>query len=298
LREELNMKEENTKTPDSGILYVVSTPIGNREDMTLRALRILKSVDLIASEGVKHTSGLCRHFGIKTKLIRYNQHNQQEKGPQLLKKLKSGSDIALVTNAGTPGISDPGGALIRQAMEEDIKVSPIPGPSAFLAALSVSGLRTTERVLFLGFLPNRSGKRRKELENLKSEQATMVFFESPHRVQAMLRDLKDILGDREIVVSRELTKMFEEVKRGSISRILSHLTSKEIRGEFTLVVAGKDKDTDDDLLNQETRDTIEEWLRQKDMSVREIALMLSEKERLPYRKLYKECLSMKKGMEW
>lgn len=291
------MNEENRKPPDSaGTLYVVSTPIGNREDMTLRAWRILKNVDLIAAEGVKHTSGLCRHFGIKTKLTRYNQHNQQAKGPQLLKKLKSGSNIALVTNAGTPGVSDPGGVLIRQAMEEDIKVSPIPGPSALLAALSVSGLRTTERVLFLGFLPNRPGKRRKELENLKSEQATMVFFESPHRVQAMLRDLKDILGDREIVISRELTKKFEEVKRGLISSILNQLHSKEIRGEFTLVVAGKDKDTDEDSLNQETRDIIEEWLRQKDMSVREIALQLSEKEGLPYRRLYKECLSMKKNL--
>jgi 16S rRNA (cytidine1402-2'-O)-methyltransferase len=292
------MKEENTKPSDSGTLYVVSTPIGNREDMTLRALRILKSVDLIAAEGVKHTRGLCRHFDIKTKLTRYNQHNQQTKGPQLLKKLKSGFDIALVTNAGTPGISDPGGMLIHQAMEEGIKVSPIPGPSALLAALSVSGLRTTERVLFLGFLPNRPGKRRKELENLESEQATMVFFESPHRVQAMLRDLKNILGDREIVVLRELTKKFEEVKRGSISRVLSQLASKEIRGEFTLVVAGKDKGTEESSLNQEIRDTMEARLRQKDMSVREIALYLSEREGLPYRRLYKECLSMKRGMEW
>ena len=255
-------------------------------------------MDLIAAEGVKHTSGLCRHFDIKTKLTRYNQHNQQVKGPQLLKKLKSGSDIALVTNAGTPGVSDPGGALIHQAMEEDIKVSPIPGPSALLAALSVSGLRTTERVLFLGFLPNRPGKRRKELEDLKSEQATMVFFESPHRIQAMLRDLKEILGDREIVVLRELTKKFEEVKHGPISRVLNQLASKEIRGEFTLVVAGKDKGTDEETLNQEIRDTIEECLRQKDMSVREIALELSEKEGLPYRRLYKECLSMKRDMGW
>ena len=290
------MKEDKNKPPESGTLYVVSTPIGNREDMTLRALRILRSVDLIAAEGVKHTSGLCRHFDIKTKLTRYNQHNQQTKGPQLLKKLKSGSDIALVTNAGTPGVSDPGGALIHQAMEQDIKVSPIPGPSALLAALSVSGLRTTEKILFLGFLPNRPGKRRKELKNLESEQATMVFFESPHRIQDMLMDLRDILGDREIVLSRELTKKFEEVKRGSTSTVLSQLSSKEVRGEFTLVVAGKDKGTDESSLNQEIRDTIEDWLRRKDMSVREIALQLSEKEGLPYRRLYKECLSMKKNL--
>ncbi len=292
------MNEEKKMPSDSGTLYVVSTPIGNREDITLRALRILKSVDLIAAEGVKHTSGLCRHFGIRTKLTSYNQHNQQTKGPQLLKRMKSGADIALVTNAGTPGVSDPGGMLIRQALEQEIKVSPIPGPSALLAALSVSGLRTTERVLFLGFLPNRSGKRRKELENLKSEQARMVFFESPHRVEAMLRDLKEILGDREIVVLRELTKKFEEVRQGKMSRILRQLASKEIRGEFTLVVAGKDKARDERSLNQEILNTIEEWLREKEMSVREIALQLSEKEGLPYRRLYKECLSMKKNMGW
>ena len=146
----------------------------------------------------------------------------------------------------------------------------------------------------MGFLPNRAGKRRTELKTLASEQATMVFFESPHRVQAMLRDLKEILGDREIVVLRELTKKFEEVKRGPISKILNQFASKEIRGEFTLVVAGKDKDTDQSSLEQEIRNTIEEWLRKEEMSVREIALQLSEKEGLPYRKLYKECLSMKK----
>jgi 16S rRNA (cytidine1402-2'-O)-methyltransferase len=284
--------------PDSGTLYVVSTPIGNLEDITLRALRILKSVDLIAAEGVKHFSGLCRHFGIKTKVTRYNQHNQKTKGPQLLKRLKSGADIALVTNAGTPGVSDPGGVLIRQAMQEDVKVSPVPGPSALLAALSVSALRTTERILFLGFLSNRAGQRRKELETLESEQATMVFFESPRRIKAMLKDLQDILGDREIVVLRELTKKFEEVKRGSVSSLLRQLASKEIRGEFTLVVTGKHNGKDEDLLSRKTRNTIENQLKQKDMSLRQIALQLSEEEGLSYRRIYKECLSIKKGMGW
>lgn len=298
LGEEEEMRDKRTKPPDSGTLYVVATPIGNLEDITLRALRILKSVDLIAAEGVKHFSGLCRHFGIKTKVTRYNQHNQKTKGPQLLKRLKSGVDIALVTNAGTPGVSDPGGVLIRQAMEQDVKVSPVPGPSALLAALSVSALRTTERILFLGFLPKRAGQRRKELENLESERATMVFFESPHRIQAMLKDLQDILGDREIVVLRELTKKFEEVKRGSVSSVLRQLASKEIRGEFTLVVAGKGKSKDEDLLSLEIRNSIEKRLKQKDMSLREIALQLSEEEGLPYRRLYKECLSIKKGMGW
>ena len=296
LIEEAEMRDKRTRPHDSGILYVVSTPIGNLEDITLRALRILKSVDLIAAEGVRHFSGLCRHFGIKTKVTSYNQHNQKTKGPQLLKRLKSGANIALVTNAGTPGVSDPGGVLIRQAMEEDVKVSPVPGPSALLAALSVSALPTTERVLFLGFLPNRAGQRRKQLESLESEQAFMVIFESPHRIQAMLKDVQDILGDREIVVLRELTKKFEEVKRGSVSSVLRQLASKEIKGEFTLVVAGKGKGKDENLLSLETRNTIEKWLKQKDMSLREIALQLSEEEGLPYRRLYKECLSIKKGM--
>jgi 16S rRNA (cytidine1402-2'-O)-methyltransferase len=285
-------KIQNSK---SGILYVVSTPIGNLEDITLRALRILKDVDLIAAESVTHSRKLCQNYSIKTKLISYNQHNQRRKGPELVKRLKSGLDVALVTNAGTPGVSDPGALLINQAVEEGIKVSPIPGPSAATAALAVSGLRT-ERFLFWGFLPNRSSKRRKELKELVSEQRTMVFFEAPHRLQATLRDLKDILGDRQVVLLREMTKVYEEIMRGAASAILKQLDPEKIRGEFTLVVPGREKPVREASLDRETRRMIEKLLKENNMSIKDMATRISEKKGFPYRRLYKECLSIKRAL--
>ena len=274
---------------------MVSTPIGNLEDITLRGLRILKEVDLIAAEGVRHSRKLCQNHGIKTKLISYNQHNQRRRGPELIRRLKSGLDVALVTNAGTPGVSDPGAILINQAVEEGIKVSPIPGPSAVISALSVSGLRA-ERFLFLGFLSHRSSKRRKELKNLISEQRTMVFFEAPHRVQAMLMDLKDILGDRQIVLLREMTKVYEEIKRGAASAILKQLDPEKIRGEFTLVVSGREKAVREASLDRETRRMIEKLLKENNMSIKDMATRLSDKKGLSYRRLYKECLAMKRAI--
>jgi len=230
-------KTNNSEIQNYGTLYIVSTPIGNLEDITLRALKILKSVDLIAAENVKHSKGLCRHYDIQTRLTSYHQHNRNTRGPELIRKLKSGFDIALVTNAGTPAVSDPGGLLINQVLEHNINVSPIPGPCAVVAALSVSGLRV-DRFLFIGFLSNKPSRRRKELRNLISEPRTMVFFEGPHRIKAMLMDIKEILGDRQIVVLRELTKMYEEIKRGLVGSILEKLDESKIRGEFTLVVEG------------------------------------------------------------
>lgn len=280
----------------AGTLYVVSTPLGNLEDITLRALKVLKDADLIAAEGVQHTRALCRHYGIKSRLIGYNQHNRKVRTPDLLGRLKSGSDIALVTNAGTPGVSDPGAFLIRRALDENIRVSPVPGPSAVTAALSVSGLRG-DNFLFLGFLANRSGKRRRELEALSSESRTMVFFEAPHRLQSMLTDLLDILGDRQIVLLRELTKMFEEVKQGSVSSVLKALQGATVRGEFTVVVAGKEKEKRDHSLDEHTQRRVEKLLKEQRMGVKEIARRLSEETGLVYRDLYKVCLSVKRSME-
>jgi len=289
-----NRKSE-IENPKSGILYVVSTPIGNLEDITLRALRILKEVDLIAAESVNHSRKLCQSHSIKTRLISYNQHNHRRKGPQLIKSLKSGIDVALVTNAGTPGVSDPGALLINQAVEDGIRVSPIPGPSAVISALSVSGLRS-ERFLFLGFLSHRSSKRRRELKDLISEQRTMVFFEAPHRLQAMLMDLKDILGDRQIVLLREMTKVFEEIKRGLAADVLKQLQPQNIRGEFTLVVAGCEKNMEEGLIDRETRREIEKLLKENNMSIKDVANRISEEKGLTYRRLYKECLSIKRGV--
>lgn len=292
---------ENSTTTDrririrnSGTLYAVSTPIGNLEDITLRALRVLKDVDIIAAENVAHTRGLCKHYGIKSRLTSYNQHNRYTKTPELIKRLKSGCDLALVTGAGTPGISDPGVHLINRAVEEGIKVTPIPGPSALAAALSISGLGT-EQFIFLGFLSNKAGKRRKELKKLISEARTMVFFEAPHRIMGMLSDLKEMLGDRRMVMLREMTKVFEEIKRGTVSDILQHLAKDtKIRGEFTLVVEGSRGEEKPQPLAQETLSRIDKLLAQTTLSTRDIAHLISREQGLAYRQIYKECLVRKR----
>lgn len=276
-----------------GTLYVVATPIGNLEDITLRALRILENVDVIAAENVAHTKGLCEHYGMRKRVTRYHQHNQRSKSFELFKELKSGKDVALVTDAGTPGISDPGAFLIGRAVKEKIKVVPIPGASAVIAALSVSGL-ATDSFTFLGFLPNKAGKRKKELKKLVSESRTMVFFEAPHRLKALLTDLMDILGDREMVMIREMTKVFEEIKRRPVSAVLEYLTPDKIRGEFTLVVAGSEEERADEP-DMKVVKRIEEMLAEK-MSVKDIARVLSTKEGFTYRQIYKQCLARKKAL--
>jgi 16S rRNA (cytidine1402-2'-O)-methyltransferase len=220
---------------NQGKIYVVSTPIGNLEDITLRALRALREVGLIAAESREHTMKLCRYYDIATPITSYNSRNQHLKGRALLEKVKSGLDIALVSDAGTPGLSDPGFRLIREAIEANITLVPVPGVSACLTALSISGLPT---FVFIGFLSNKKGRRRRQLEGLRSERRTLVFFESPHRLVEMLRDVHEILGDREIALAKEMTKVFEDVKRGSVSKVLSCVEDGEIRGEYTVIVEG------------------------------------------------------------
>jgi len=275
-----------------GILYVVSTPIGNLEDVTLRALKTLKSVDLIAAENVSHTKHLCERYGAKTALTSYNQNNQNTKTEQLITRLKSGLDLALVTDAGTPGISDPGVRLINRAAEEGIRVVPVPGPSAVVAALSVSGL-PTDRFLFLGFLSNKPGKRKKELKSLASETHTMVFYEAPHRIQAMLSDLKEIFGERRMVMLREMTKVFEEVQRGAPGDILTSLAPERIRGEFTLVVAGSESKETFRGLSKEASNRMGELIMTNRMSIKDIADQISREEGVSYRQAYKACLDKK-----
>jgi len=221
-----------------GNIYIVSTPIGNLEDITLRALRILKEVALIAAETREHTRKLCTRHNIQTPITSYNSHNQHYKGRILLDKVKSGLDIALVSDAGTPGLSDPGSRLVREAIDANIALVPVPGVSASLTALSISGL-STDRFIFVGFLSNKKGRRRKELENLRFEGRTMVFFESPHRLVKMLTDMYEILGDRNIALAKEMTKVFEEVKRAPVSEVLLLLKDEKIRGEYTIIVEGR-----------------------------------------------------------
>jgi len=279
---------------EPGTLYVVSTPLGNLEDITLRALRVLKEADLIAAETVEHTKNLCRHYGIATKLTGFSQHNQRTKGPVLIAELKSGRSVALVTNAGTPAVSDPGVFLVASALKQGIRVCPVPGPSAVTAALSASGMRA-ETFLFCGFLPPRSGKRKKELEPLKSLPCTLVFFEAPHRLKEMLEDLREVLGDRSMVLHKEMTKLFEGSVEGSVSSVLNRLSEEETRGEYTLVVAGCEKKQKAESRDEEIREKMARLLSAGAASLKDIAQKIASETGVEYRKAYKTCLVVKQG---
>jgi len=231
-------EKRSTLVPARGTLYIVSTPIGNLEDITLRALRILKEADLIAAEDTRHTSYLLKHYGIHASLTSYFEGNELKKKEFILSKLKQGSRIALVSKAGTPGISDPGFRLIQLAIENQIPVVPIPGPSALISALSVAGL-PTDAFLFKGFLPHKSKKRKDLLKQLGEVRETLIFYESPHRLSETLKDILETLGDREMVLTRELTKVYEEVLRGRVSEIQSQIGERKLKGEMTLVISGK-----------------------------------------------------------
>jgi len=289
------MKKKNSdKTPREdrpGTLYVVATPIGNLEDITLRALRILKGVSLIAAENTDHTRRLCGHYGIRTRLSSYNQHNSASKGTKLLDVLKAGADIALVTSAGTPTVSDPGSMLVDMAHEQGITVSPIPGPSAAIAALSASGFKV-DRFVFMGFLPNRGGKRRKYIRGLLNEQRTIILYEAPHRVVGLLNDLREILGDRRVAVLRELTKVYEEVKRGYITDILMEMAPERVKGEYTIIIPGSERD--DEGTDATLKERIGELLQDRKMGAREIATRLSGELGMNYRAVYRECLNVMK----
>ncbi len=220
---------------EKGKLYICPTPIGNLEDITLRVLNILKSVDLIAAEDTRHTIKLLNHYDIKKPLTSYHEHNKDNKGLDLIDKLRGGEDIALVSDAGMPGISDPGADIVKLCIENDIDVEVLPGASAIITALVVSGL-STEKFSFEGFLDKNKKKRRERLDQIISDDRTLVFYESPHRLMDTLKDIEDILGDRDMVVARELTKKYEETIRGKVSDIINHFKINHIRGEFVLIV--------------------------------------------------------------
>lgn len=221
-----------------GTLYIVSTPIGNLEDITLRALRILKEVDLIATEDTRHSLKLLTHYGISRPLISYWSEKEKVRSGEILERLHAGQSVALISDAGTPGISDPGALLIKMALSEGINVIPIPGPSALIAALSISGL-STEEFTFIGFLPYRKSQRQKILKDLSLEPRTLVFFEAPHRIIEALSDMEEIFAGRKAVVAKEISKIHEEVLRGSISEILKRLRESTIAGEYVIIVEGR-----------------------------------------------------------
>lgn len=220
-----------------GLLYIVSTPIGNLEDITLRALRMLKEVDLIAAEDTRHTRKLLTHYNISRPMISYWGAKEKVKSEEIINRLKEGMDIALVTDAGTPGISDPGAVVIRRAIEEGFEVIPIPGPSAFTAALSVSGL-DTKNFLFYGFLKPKKSQRISMLQSLKHYRETLIFYEAPHRILDSLQDMLDVLGDRQCCVCHEITKLNEEFYRGTLSDVIERLAEGTIAGEYVVVVEG------------------------------------------------------------
>ncbi len=222
----------------SGTLYVVATPIGNLKDITIRAVEILKEADLIAAEDTRHTKILTEHYGIKVPLTSYFEHNRITKGDHLIKLLKEGKNIALVSDAGTPGISDPGAHIIALAIKEGITVVGIPGPAAIILGLITSGM-PTDRFIFEGFLPNKSGARKNKLSEFKDEKRTVVFYESPHRILRALYDILEVFGDIRICVMRELTKKFEEVLRGKVSEIAVRFEKSKPKGEFLVVLNPK-----------------------------------------------------------
>jgi 16S rRNA (cytidine1402-2'-O)-methyltransferase len=241
----------------TGTLYLVATPIGNLEDITLRALGVLKGVDLIACEDTRHTRKLLSHYQITKPTISYHEHNERDRARELVARLDAGSDIALVSDAGTPLVSDPGFRLVRDAIERGIRVVPIPGPSAFVAALAASGLPADE-FTFAGFLPPRRSARRARLAGLAGLKSTLIFYEAPHRIRATLDDAREILGDRPSALARELTKLYEEFLRGSLSEIASSLEPGDVRGEMVLIVGPPL----DDNLSKPVRSSILEEIEQ------------------------------------
>jgi 16S rRNA (cytidine1402-2'-O)-methyltransferase len=218
-----------------GTLYIVATPIGNLEDITFRAVETLKKVDLIAAEDTRHTKILLDRYGIKTPTTSYFEYNKLQKTEYIIRLLKEGKSIALVSDAGTPGISDPGYTVIRSAINEKLNIVPIPGPSAFLTALTISG-KPTDKFVFEGFLSNKSTRRKNQLKKIKLEDRTVILYESPHRILKLLEDIIEIYGDVDIVLARELTKKFEEIRRGPVSSAVKHFKSEKPRGEFILIL--------------------------------------------------------------
>lgn len=222
----------------TGTLYVVATPIGNLKDMTFRAVETLKGADIIAAEDTRHTKILTAHYGITVPLTSYFEHNRITKGDYLMKMLKEGKNVALVSDAGTPGISDPGAHIIAEAIRNGINVAGIPGPTAMVLGLILSGF-PTDKFIFEGFLPNKSSARKKKLSELKEEKRTVVFYESPHRISKTLYDILEVLGDIRICVMRELTKKFEEILRGKTSEIAARFEKSGPKGEFLIVLNPK-----------------------------------------------------------
>lgn len=268
-----------------GTLYIVSTPIGNLEDITLRALRILKEVDVIAAEDTRHSAKLLNHYGISKPLISYWGEREKVKSEDMLRILHTGQSVALISDAGTPGISDPGAVLIEKAIESGIDVISIPGPSALVAAISISGLLIKE-FTFIGFLPPKTAQRQKTLTSIEMEQRTLIFYEAPHRIIETLDDMHEIFGDRKASVVKEITKLHEEVLRGNLSEIISMLDERTIAGEYVIIVEGKKKE---DISFEDALSEVRSLMK-KGVSRKEAAKRISAQYGLSKNELYDRSL--------
>ena len=273
-----------------GILYLVTTPIGNLEDMSPRGVRILREAVLIAAEDTRHTGTLLKYFEIQTPLTSYFEHNKLNKLDFILEKLSQG-DVALVSDAGTPAINDPGYELVKAALASNFDVRPVPGPSSSIAALTVSGL-PTDSFLYLGYLPSKANERRKALTQVNDQPHTLIFLESPHRIVDSLEDILSSLGDRQICVAREMTKMYEEYWRGQVSAAIEYFKSKDPRGEFTLVIAGKKKEERSVWTEEELLAAIQNELK-AEKSAKEISAELAEQSGWNKKEVYALVNSLK-----
>jgi 16S rRNA (cytidine1402-2'-O)-methyltransferase len=274
-----------------GRLYAVATPIGNLADITLRALRVLADVDVIAAEDTRTTRKLLAHHGIRTSLVSYHEHNEAVRTPELLERLQAGEAVALVSEAGTPSISDPGYRLIREAIAAGVAVEPVPGPSAILAAIVVAGL-PADAFVFEGFLPRRGPERRRRLEGLVDEPRTLVFFEAPHRLDRSLADVLDVLGDRQAALCRELTKLHEEVRRGSLRELVDSVQRRPVKGEIVLVVEGATVQATVDVAS--AAGEVLERVRAGE-TVREATRAVAAERGVPRRALYDRVLQERKS---
>ncbi|SHK17192.1 16S rRNA (cytidine(1402)-2'-O)-methyltransferase [Paramaledivibacter caminithermalis] len=272
---------------ENGKLYVCATPIGNLEDITIRVLNTLKNVDLIAAEDTRHTIKLLNHYKINKPLTSYHEHNRIKKGLQLIEKLKKGYKIALVSDAGMPGISDPGEDIIRLCIENHIEIEVLPGASAVLTALVASGL-STDKFSFEGFLGRNKKKRRERLEKIKADDRTLVFYESPHRLINTLNDMNEILNDRQMVIARELTKKYEEIIRGKISDIINHFKDNPPKGEFVLLIEGSNIDESKEISFEDF--SIEDHIvlyMNKGLSKKEAIKKVAKERNIPKKEVYR-----------
>lgn len=288
------MKKDSQR---EGILYICGTPIGNLKDITLRALNTLREVDLIAAEDTRRTKNLLNHYQINTPVTSYYEHNKLKKAPYLIVKIKEGKRVALVSDAGMPGISDPGYLLINLALQNNIQIIPVPGVSALVTALVISGL-PSNRFVFEGFLPRKNVEEKRYLAKIKDEKRTLVFYEAPHRLKKTLKNMLEEWGDRKMVMARELTKKYEEILRGKISQILEEVGKREIRGEITLVVEGQSEEKEKNNFIKKG-ETLEEFLKELKLgeySNKEIIKITQEKLNIPKKVIYKKLLEMKNNI--